>query len=194
MNHDSVPSEHSSGSVTHWLQRWRCGDREVLPLLVAQFYDQLKRRARRYVHVDQSLSPTALINEWYLCMMRRPVSPIKNRRHFLAGAALTLRHLAANFRRAAAPRKKMLPFHEAALLAPTGSLATKPLAIRQALALLAAQDPRCAEIFVMRYWLGLSLDELVAGTQLSRATVQRELLFARRWMAAQIDDHSAPRP
>lgn len=187
MNQNSVPSGPSSGSITHWLQRWRCGDRDVLSLLVAQCYDQLKRRARRYADTDQSLSPTALINEWYLCMMRRPISPIKNRGHFLAGAALTLRHLAANLGRAAAPRKQGLPLKETAVLAPTGSLATKPFAIRQALLLLAEQDPRCAEIFVMRYWLGLSLDELVVGTNLSRATVQRELLFARRWMAAQID-------
>lgn len=191
MYHDTAPSGASSGSVTLWLQRWRCGDRDVLPLLVAQFYDQLKRRARRCIHGDPSLSATALINEWYLCMMRRPVSPIKNRRHFLAGAALTLRHLAGNFRRDAAPREKLLPLHEAVLLASTGPLATKQHAARQVLALLAEQDPRCAEIFVMRYWLGLSLDELVHATSLSRATVQRELLFARRWVAAQVDARTA---
>lgn len=182
MNDTTRPS-NDSGPVTLWLQRWRQGDREALAYLVAHYYQPLKQRAARYLEPGASVSPTALVHEWFLRVSDASAPTLHDRNHFLAVAALRLRRIAGHLRRRA-PRHRLQTYATGAVSA--GVADTSRRALEEALMRLQRLDPRCAHVFVLRHVLGLAHAEIVQQTGFSPATIKRELSFARAWLATQI--------
>lgn len=183
----------ADADLTGMLQAWRGGDRAALDRLLPEVYDLLRRMAAGRVAgagPAASLEPTALVHEALLRMLGG--SPdLQNRAHFLAVAALQMRAVLVDHARARLAAKR----GGGALMLTLGAAERQPagdgveidlLALDQALAQLAEQDPRTARTVEMSYFAGMSRDEIAEVLQVSEATVDRDLRFARAFLNRQL--------
>lgn len=184
---ESVPHE-----VTQLLLDWRNGDQQALERLTPLVYEELRRLAighLRHEREGHTLQTTALVNEAYLQLIGQQHRDWQNRAHFLAIAAHLMRNILVDHARAhlAAKRGKgdqALPLNDA-LEVPNQA---KPdvLALNDALNDLAKHDERKCRIIELRYFGGLSMDEIAEVTGLSIATLRRDLRMAEAWLGRQI--------
>ena len=153
-----------------------------------QVYDELRRLAANYLRQErpgQTLQATALVHEAFLRLSKEKNQPWKNRTHFLAIAALSMRQILvqrARARRAAkrggAPDRVTL---DEGLLADEGP-SIDVLALDEALTSLATLDPEQARIVELRYFGGLTIEETAEAVGVSPATVKRQWAMARAWL------------
>lgn len=138
---------------------------------------------------DQTLQPTALVHEAYLRLVGdRPVE-WANRAHFFAAAATAMRDIIVErARRRARIRhgagRKRIPLEaadESAGEAPSDG-EFDFLALDEALKRFAAVDPRRAQVVMLRFFAGLSVEDASAATGSSTATVKRDWNYARAWL------------
>jgi RNA polymerase sigma-70 factor, ECF subfamily len=167
---------------------------QLMPLV----YDELRRIAARYVGRErpgQTLQATALVNEAFVRLAAERPREFANRQHFVAIAALSMRQILvqrARARRAAkrggAPQRVTLDDHNLPL--GDGPSAGDPIdiiALDDALTKLAALDAQQARIVELRYFGGLTLEEVAEATDVSLATVKRQFAMARAWLKQTID-------
>ncbi len=180
------------GVVTGLLRAWGKGDllarEELLPLV----YEELRRRAAAYLRrerADHTLQPTALVHEAYLRLVGQQRVAWQNRAHFLGVAAQMMRRILVDHARAQHRRKRP----GAALRVPLDERVgrTEPpdcnlLLLDEALGELAAIDPRQGQIVELRYFGGLSEEEVAEVIAVSRSTVTREWQTARAWLYRRI--------
>jgi RNA polymerase sigma factor (TIGR02999 family) len=171
----------------------RAADR-LLPLV----YDELRRLAADYLDREapgQTLQPTALVHEAYLRLVAPGGEPRwQDRTHFLATAALAMRHiLVDNARRK--QRDKRGGGRDRAELSdhadPRAEDAGRVLALDEALTRLAGTDAVAAEIVQLHTFGGLSIEEAGQHLGLSRASAYREWSFARAWLRCELGENSA---
>jgi RNA polymerase sigma factor (TIGR02999 family) len=156
---------------------------QLMPLV----YDELRRLAGYYMRRERpehTLQPTALVNEAYVRLADVKV-PWQDRGHFFAVAARMMRRLLVDHARirGCAKRGSTAPkvsLDDAVKIPATPALDV--IALDQALTQFATFDPRKAEIVELRFFCGLSNDEVAAALGISRATVQRELRLAKAWL------------
>ena len=169
---------------------------ELMPLV----YDELRRIAARYMSRErpgQTLQATALVNEAFVRLAAERPREFANRTHFLAIAALSMRQILvqrARSRRAAkrggAPHRITLDdsnLDPAQVAAGFRSADQSPgdidiLALDEALSRLAAVDPEQARIVELRYFGGLTVEEVAEALDISPATVKRHWTVARAWL------------
>ena len=174
--------------VTRLLEAWRRGDPGAADRVFTIVYDDLRAIARRqlaHFAPSRTLVPTALVHEAYLRFADRSGPHAIDRDHFLAIAAMAMRHVVIDYlrRRGALKRETV---HAGA--APNGSANgthASPmdlLAVDEALTRLAALDPRQAHIVELRFFGGLSTTEIAAALKLSDRTVKREFQKARAFL------------
>jgi RNA polymerase sigma factor (TIGR02999 family) len=180
--------EDQAGSVSQLLRAWGRGDLRARDELVPVVYRELRRRAGAYLRrerSDHTLQPTALVHEAYLRLTAQDRVAWQNRAHFFAMAAQMMRrvlidhareHQAA--KRPAAHLKVLLDDGIGAAQPPTCEL----MMVDKALVELARIDPRQGQIVELRYFGGLSEQEVAVVLSLSRATVTREWQTARAWL------------
>jgi RNA polymerase sigma factor (TIGR02999 family) len=176
--------------VTRILSAIERGDphaaRQLLPLV----YDDLRRLAAQRLAREapgQTLQPTALVHEAYLRLVDTEEARRWNSRgHFFAAAAEAMRRILID-----AARRKRRPKHggdrrRVALdeVCSTEDPREGLLALDQALARLAEQEPAKAELVKLRYFAGLSLDEAAACLGISPSTAKRHWAVARAWLFA----------
>lgn len=180
-----------ANSVTVLLRRWRHGDEAALERLTPLIYDQLRRIAARYLRDEppgHTWQATELVHESYLQLAGADVD-WQDRAHFLAVAARQMRRLlvdhARNRRRIKRGGGAVAVTFEEGLL-PAQSPDEDLLDLDSALERLAERDPRKAATLELHVFGGLSYDEIAAALDLSPATVNRALRFARAWVFKEI--------
>jgi RNA polymerase sigma-70 factor (ECF subfamily) len=175
--------------VTLLLQRWREGDPQAEQALIPHIYDQLHELAAGYLRQERSghtLQPTALVSEAYLRLVGNQMPEWESRRHFYAIAARLMRQILVDHARAHMAGKRgdgipAQPLDDA--LAYTRARASDFVALDDALRELADLDARKSRCVELRYFAGLSLDEIASVMELSPSSVTRDLRFAESWIA-----------
>jgi len=184
-------------SITQLLGDWSQGSRAALDELTPQVYRELHMLARKYLsrgRPNQTLQPTALINEAYLRLIdqSQPVH-FENRSHFFGIAARLMRLVLVDYTRAhyAAKRGRgaaaTVALEETAVLAPTQ--APDVLKLDDALKHLATFDKRKAKVIELRFFGGLTREEIAGTLKLTTATVKRDLRLAEAWLRRYLAHH-----
>jgi RNA polymerase sigma factor (TIGR02999 family) len=176
------------GDVSRLLQAWGRGDAQAGEDLVPLVYRELRRRAAAYLRnerPDHTLQPTALVHEAYVRLVGQDRVSWHNRSQFFGVAAQMMRRILVDHARRHHAAKRPGAGAKVTLDDHFGSV--KPydceiLLLDQALDELAGIDARQAEIVQLRYFGGLSEEEVAALLALSRATITREWQTARTWL------------
>lgn len=177
-----------TADVSRLLQAWGRGDLHARDELLPLVYRELRRRAAAYLRRERAghtLQPTALVHEAYLRLVGQQRVAWENRGHFFAVAAQMMRRILVDYAREHRAAKRPGAALKVALDDRVG--ATQPrdcelLLIDQALTELARIDPRQVQIVELRYFCGLSEQEVARALSLSRATVTRDWQTARAWL------------
>jgi len=180
--------------LTQWLIRLRDGDGEALDRLLPIVYDELRSVARaqlRNENPGHTLGATALVHEAYIRLTGRNEIDPKDRSHFFAIAAHSMRRVLIDHARIRGAQKRgsgqvaLSLEHAGALLTDDGS--GELLIIDDALERLATANPRAAQVVERRFFAGLTLDETAESLGLSKKTVQRDWTLARAWLQKEIE-------
>ena len=185
-----MPPEYSQ--VTTLFTAWRQGDPAAGDRLVTALYDELHRLATRYLRQERSdhtLQATALVNELYLRLFASDPVTWKNRAHFFAVAARTLRRILVDHARTRRAEKRGGAQVKLSLTEVNGwSEAPRNedlLAVDAALDRLAELDSRLAQVVELRFFGGLHEDEVAEVLGVSAVTVKRDWKTARAWLLSQ---------
>jgi RNA polymerase sigma factor (TIGR02999 family) len=177
--------------VTALLRAWRRGDQEAFGRLTPLVYDELRRRARYYLRGERpnhTLQPTALVNEVYLRMVNIDQVDWHDRTHFIAVAARHMRRILVDSARARRYHKRggralMVTFDEALAVS---DRSPDLLALDDALDTLALQDERKARVVELRFFGGLTNEEIAAALEISTDTVTRDWQMAKLWLQREL--------
>lgn len=176
-------SEDGKGDVTQLLERWAQGDRAAFETIAAIVQRELRQIAEGYLRRERpghTLQPTALVNEAWLRLVRQDPVSINNRKHFFALAAHIMRHVLAGHARTRHAMKRGGDRPVSPLQGETSHVSRIEdfLILDEALTKLAGQRPRIAEILELRYFGGLTVEEVGELLNISIATVSREQRLA----------------
>ena len=179
-------SRNGNEGVTELLLAWREGDGAALDRLMPIVYSELHRLAHFHMAGERSghlLQTTALVNEAYVRLVGQE-RDWQDRGHFFAVAAQVMRRILVDFARRRGAEKRgggavSVPLDEG-----TFSLerADELVRLDDALAALARIDARKAKVVELRFFAGLSIEDTATALDLSHATVERDLKFARAWL------------
>jgi RNA polymerase sigma factor (TIGR02999 family) len=173
--------------ITELLGRWSQGDREALHELMPLVYGELRHLAERYMareHSDHTLQPTALVNEAYLRLAGNRTGRFNNRVHFYGAAAQAMRRILVDHARQRAARKRgsdpiVLSLEDVEVGV---DLDQDLVALDDALKRLTAIAPRPAQVVELRYFGGMSIDDVAELLDVAPVTVKRHWAFARAWL------------
>lgn len=176
--------------VTERLCEWRSGDASALQKLIPLIQPELQRLARSYMRRERpghTLQTTALLDDAYLRLADNGQPQWQNRAHFFAVAAQVMRRIMVDHARQRSAAKRgggviRVQLDECATVAP--SRADELLALDEALEKLAAFDKRKAEVVEMRYFGGLTMEEIADVLKIHVNTVTRDWKAARAWLFA----------
>ena len=179
-----------SEEVTQLLGDWSGGDEGALEKLIPLVQPELHRLAHYYMSRERAghtLQTTALLNEAYLQLTDKTQPQWQNRTHFMAVAAQLMRRIMVDHARARHALKRggaaqRVTLDEAALV--TETRAPELLALDEALENLAAYDPRMSKIVEMRYFGGLTDEEIAEVLKIHPNTVMRDWSAAKAWLYA----------
>jgi RNA polymerase sigma factor (TIGR02999 family) len=182
----------SSAEITVLLKAWSGGDEAALGRLAARVYPELRRMARRYMKDERqanTLQATALVHEVYLRLIDVTNVEWHERAQFFAMAAQMMRRILVDAARTRGAHKRggsavKVNLDETALLstAPDRSI----LALDEALTTFSQVAPRQAKVVELRYFGGLSEDEIVAALKISSRTVRRDWDLAKAWLLREL--------
>ena len=163
--------------------------------LPAATYEKLRRLAAEYLRSerpDHTLQPTALLHEAFLRVLKRPDHAWRNEAHVIAFAARAMRRILISYGVARARQKRggpsvvRLPLDEALDFCAERDL--NIVAVDEALEELEIEDPRQAQIVELRFFAGLTVDEIASALKISRATVKRDWATAKLWLRNRLCD------
>jgi RNA polymerase sigma factor (TIGR02999 family) len=183
----SPTDSNTSRTVTQLLHRWRDGDAGALDDLMPIVYGELRRLARRHMAAERSdhtLQHTALVHEAYLELVGMEVG-WNNRSHFFAVAARAMRHILVDHARGRKRDKRGGDLVRVELDGVSDRPAREALDLEvldDALDRLRRIDARQSEMLEMRYFGGLTQQELSDVLGVSLATVNRDLSAAKEWL------------
>ena len=176
--------------VTQLLCDWRSGDRAALEKLIPLVQPELQRLAHQYMSRERpghTLQTTALLDDAYLQLADKTHPQWQNRAHFFAVAAQLMRRIMVDHARQRQALKRgggaiRVTLDEAAAV--TQTRADELLALDEALEKLAPFDRRKAEVVEMRYFGGLTMEEIAEVLKVHVNTVARDWTAARAWLLA----------
>ncbi len=161
--------------------------------LLTEVYEELRRLARGHMAAEsgpQRLTATALVHEAWLRVSKHGEPQWESRRHFFGAAAQAMRRILLNRARDKKRIKRGGEERERVRLEEVDVIAPAPdeelLAVDDALARLAAEDPALAEIVSLRYFAGLKWAEIAELTGQPERELNRQWAFARAWLRAEI--------
>jgi RNA polymerase sigma factor (TIGR02999 family) len=163
---------------------------ELIPILYAELRRLAAVLTTRLPH-GQTLQPTALVHEAYLRLVRSEDSGWEGRRHFFGAAAKAMREILIEQARHKRSLKQGGQAHRVDLaegLAWIEPPASDFLALDEAIQDLQQEDAGVAEIVVLRYYTGLSVEETARVLGVSVSTVTREWRYARAWLASRLGE------
>jgi len=180
------------GDVTRLLHAAADGEPAAMDQVVQDLYQALHHLAAAQLgreRNDPMLSATVLINEaWLKLFAGESLPPLENRGHLLGLAAHAMRQVLIDHarRRMSAKRPQDQDRMQLTEVADSLGAEVEPDLLEGALDRLAALDPRQARIVDMRFFAGLTGEQIAAATGLSTATVQREWRMARAWLRREL--------
>jgi RNA polymerase sigma factor (TIGR02999 family) len=177
----------SPREVTRLLVDWGNGDQEALDELIPLVYDELRRLARAYMRresQDHTLQTSALVNEAYLRLIDQKSVKWQNRAHFFGVAAQLMRRILVNHARSRSRvkrggRTQIVSLDEQAIITKEVS---EVIALDEALKNLAEMDPRKSQIVEMKFFGGLTTEEVAEVLKITSRTVEREWRKAKAWL------------
>ena len=187
------------GEVTQILSAIERGDRlatnELLPLV----YDELRRLAARKMAMEQpgqTLQTTALVHEAYLRLLGGDDAPAwESRIHFFAAAAEAMRRILVESARSKQRLKRGGGLRERVDLdsveVQMPGTNVDILALDEALQQLAEEQPQKAELVKLRFFAGLTIEEVAQAMNISTATAGRMWRYARTWLAEKLAEADA---
>jgi len=178
-----------SADITALLKAWSGGDPAALERLAEQVYPELRLMARRYMKNERpgnTLQATALIHEVYLRLVDVTKVEWRERAQFFAMAAQMMRRVLVNAAHARAAEKRggrtpKVNIDETAVLSPAPDRSI--LALDEALTVFSRLAPRQAKVVELRYFGGLTEEEIAATLNISPRTVRRDWDFAKAWLS-----------
>ncbi len=182
----------AGNDITDLLDRWSEGDPEALELLMPLVFDDLRRLARKFLAEESAwhtLQPTALVNEAYLHLAGRRKVSWENRIQFFGFLATVMRRILVDHARLRGTAKRgagtlRVPLDE--VLREPSAQDPEITALDEALEELAELDERQARIIELRYFAGLTIEEVAKVLDVSASTVKREWTTARWWLLRQL--------
>jgi RNA polymerase sigma-70 factor, ECF subfamily len=190
----ALSEEDVSAQVTVLLCAINRGDAEAASRLVPLVYRELRRLAASYMRrerPDHTLQPTALVHEAYLKLVEQRAVNWQSRAHFFGVAAQLMRRILIDHARGHLRQKRGGEIQKVSLdeaLAFFDQRAEEVLAVDESLQRLAHMDPRQARVVEMRFFAGLSVEEVAEVLQVSRKTVKRDWSVAKAWLYADLKE------
>lgn len=184
-----MPSDSElPADITLLLQRWSEGDREAFQEVVTPTWRDLHAIATGYLQRRSSshtLQATALVNELYIKLAQVHGAALKDRRHFYTFSAQLMRMILIDYARRSQAQKRpgsvmRVPLHEEIAWIDAGG--EDLLSLNSALDELEASDERKVRVIELRFFLGCTNEETADLLNVSRATVDRDLEFAKAWL------------
>jgi RNA polymerase sigma factor (TIGR02999 family) len=177
----------SPKEVTRLLVDWGNGDQAALDELIPLVYDELRRMAGRYMRRESkghTLQTSALINEAYLRLVDQKNVQWQNRAHFFGVAAQLMRRILVDHARSRSRAKRgggaqMVTLAEQAVISKE---VADVIALDDALKDLAEMDPRKSQIVEMKFFGGLTTEEVAEVLKVTSRTVEREWRKAKAWL------------
>jgi RNA polymerase sigma-70 factor, ECF subfamily len=185
------PSASPPPPVTALLQAWGQGDEQALERLIPLVYDELHRRARRYLAHEpagHTLQATALVNEAYLRLVEAEGVRWQDRAHFFALSAAMMRRILVDAARSRRATKRGGQEIRVTLDDGVGALHRDEDLVRldEALAALAEIDRRKVQVIELRFFGGLSVEETAEVLHISQQSVLRDWSLARAWLTREM--------
>lgn len=180
--------DDSNVDATQLLARVSDGDSAAAEALLPLVYDELRARAGAYFRgqpANHTLQPTALVHEAYLRLVGSPNADWQNRAHFCAVAATAMRQILINHaeRRALAHRARgQVGKAVTALVTPSHTTAVDLLALNDALNKLSDVDARQARLVELRFFGGMTIEEVASVLDVSASTVKSDWRSVRAWL------------
>jgi RNA polymerase sigma-70 factor (ECF subfamily) len=182
----------AGGDITKMLNRSGVGAGEGVEDVIAMLHSELRRIAGNLMaseRPDHTLQPTIIADEAYLQLVDQHNRNWRNRAHFFAAAAQTMRHILVDYGRRRRSQKRGGLFQRVDLdqaqhvgIAPDDDV----LALDEALKRLEQIDPRQSRIVELRYFGGLTEEETAEVMNTSPRTIKREWAVARAWLYAEL--------
>lgn len=169
-------------------------DPDAARRVFALVYDELRGLAGaffRHQRPDQTLQPTVLVNEAFMKLVNQPNFTWENRAHFLAVAAQAMRQILVDHARHRAAAKRgggacRVTIDEA--VTPVTDRPAELIDLEQALRHLAALDIRQSRIVELRFFGGMTVEEVAHVMGLSKSTVEEDWRMARAWLRRELTD------
>jgi RNA polymerase sigma factor (TIGR02999 family) len=182
-----------SAEITNLLKAWSGGDQVALERLAEKVYPELRLIARRYLKNERpgnTLQATALVHEVYLRLVDVTEVEWRERAQFFAIAAQMMRRILVDAARAHGSQKRgggspNVNIDETAVLSPGPDRSI--LAVDEALTAFSRLAPRQAKVVELRYFGGLTEEEIVAVLNISSRTVRRDWEFAKAWLSKELN-------
>ena len=189
--------ESTPGEVTQILKAMHAGDPAAADRLLPLVYSELHRLARAYMRrerPDHTLQATALINEAYVRLAGEDID-WNNRAHFIGLAAHVMRQVLVDYARQHNAERRAGGLHRVEMnddLAVSPDRLDEVASIDQALTRLAAHNPRQARVVELRYFGGLSVEQIAALLEVAPRSVKRDWSLARIFLARELNPGARP--
>jgi RNA polymerase sigma factor (TIGR02999 family) len=184
--------ESGSEQITGLLIDWSNGDQAAFEDLMPLVYDELRRMARRYMRQQPSghtFQTTELIHEAYLKLAGTEGKDWKNRSHFFGVAATAMRHILVDYARSKASVKRGGWQERITLsdsLAQLHSQSDQIVALDDALKALSLIDERKGRVVELKYFGGMTNEEVADVMKISIDAVKRDWRFSRTWLLREL--------
>ncbi len=179
--------------ITHLLVEWRNGNKQALDAILPLVYTELRRIAIGRLRLERpghTLQPTALVHEAYLRLIEQDHVDWKNRAQFFGIAAEMMRRILINHAVAKQAEKRGGDAVKVSLSVVDYVFHNQQdvdiLALDEAMRRLAAFDARKSRLVELKFFGGLSIEEIAEVLEVSHATVEREWAIARAWLYREI--------
>jgi RNA polymerase sigma-70 factor (ECF subfamily) len=175
--------------VSALLRAWSDGDQDALEALTPLVYEELHRLASHYMRRERSghsLQATALVNEAYMRLADYTRMQWQDRAHFFAVSAQVMRRVLVDYARRHNVKRgrgiQRVSLDDVVVVAPGEDAEADLVALDEALVGLARIDPRKAQIVEMRFFGGLTVEEIGEVLKVSTGTIKRDWRAAKAWL------------
>ena len=181
-----------SHQITLLLADWNNGDTNARDQLLPLVYDELRQMARRNMRRESpnhSFQTTDLIHEAYLKLAQHDEQKWENRSHFFGVAAKAMRHILVDYARSKQSEKRGGGRQRVSLadeIASGPDRALELVALDDALQTLESLDARKSQVVELKFFGGLTNEQMAEVLKISTETVKREWRFARNWLLREL--------
>jgi RNA polymerase sigma factor (TIGR02999 family) len=185
----------SSNEVTQLLVAWGNGDQTALDQLMPLVYSELHRLARRHIKKERpghTLQTSALLNEAFLRLVDQRDVHWQSRAHFFSIAAQMMRRILVDYARSRRYAKRggdarQVTFDEELVV--SRQLSADVIELHDALNEMAAIDERKSKVVELKFFGGLSIEEIAEVLGVSPGTVMRDWTLAKAWLRLAMESH-----